>query len=77
MEANFSSGATAFLTQARRLLVANEARYGLINSIVEVKWFDLRSEESWDNDMVLDPFTYPLLQRVRKSLGYLARDSDH
>ena len=40
------------------------------NSIVEAKWFGLREEQGWDSDLVLDAFTYPLLQRVRGKLGY-------
>jgi 8-oxo-dGTP pyrophosphatase MutT (NUDIX family) len=42
-----------------------------IYSIVEVKWFDLRSEANWDSLLVNDPLTYLPLQRVRKKLGYL------
>ena len=40
-------------------------------SIVEVRWFDLRSEATWDPALVNDPFTHPQLQRVRRKLGYL------
>ena len=40
--------------------------------IIEVKWFDLRSEADWDPLLVNDPFTYDQLQRVRKELGYLS-----
>lgn len=41
-------------------------------SIVEVKWFDLRSEKNWDATLVKDPIIYFPLQRIRKKLGYLA-----
>lgn len=40
-------------------------------SIVEVKWFDLRTEAGWDKVLITDPRTYGHLQRVRKKLGYL------
>ncbi len=38
------------------------------NSIVEAKWFDLRKVADWDQDLMDDPFTYPLVQRIRKKL---------
>jgi hypothetical protein len=41
-------------------------------SIVEVKWFDLRSEATWDPILVNDPLTYLPLQSVRRKLGYLS-----
>jgi ADP-ribose pyrophosphatase YjhB (NUDIX family) len=41
-------------------------------SIVEVKWFDLRDESTWDSLLVNDPLTYLPLQRIRKKLGYLS-----
>ena len=40
-------------------------------SIVEVKWFDLRDESSWDSKLNADPITYGQLQRIRKIMGYL------
>ena len=39
-------------------------------AITEVGWFDLRDEATWGEKVVTDPFTYPLLQRVRAALGY-------
>jgi 8-oxo-dGTP pyrophosphatase MutT (NUDIX family) len=39
--------------------------------IVEVRWFDLRSEATWDPVLVNDPIIYLPLQQVRKKLGYL------
>jgi ADP-ribose pyrophosphatase YjhB (NUDIX family) len=41
-------------------------------AITEVGWFDLRDETTWDPEVVADPFTYPLLQRIRALLGYEA-----
>lgn len=41
-------------------------------SIVKVRWFDLRDEQSWSPDLIQDPFTYPLVQRLRSKLGYPA-----
>ena len=40
-------------------------------SIVEVKWFDLRDESSWDTELIADSLTYDQLQLVRRKLGYL------
>ena len=40
--------------------------------IVEVKWFDLRSEVDWDMLLVNDPLTYLPLQSIRRKSGYLA-----
>ena len=42
-------------------------------SIVEVKWFDLRSEADWDPMLVNDPLTYFPLQNIRRKLGYIDR----
>ena len=39
-------------------------------AITEVGWFDLRDEATWGEKVVTDPFTYPLLQRIRAALGY-------
>jgi 8-oxo-dGTP pyrophosphatase MutT (NUDIX family)/uncharacterized membrane protein len=39
-------------------------------AIVEVKWFDLRSEASWGEKVVRDPITYPLMLKLRAALGY-------
>jgi 8-oxo-dGTP pyrophosphatase MutT (NUDIX family) len=43
--------------------------------IIEVGWFDLHDEATWGAEVVTDPFTYPLLQRVRLMLGF-CRDQD-
>ncbi len=43
-------------------------------SIAEVNWFDLCDESTWDPELRKDPFTYPLVQRVRDVLGYLSMD---
>jgi 8-oxo-dGTP diphosphatase len=39
-------------------------------SISEVRWFDLRDESTWGDLLRQDPFTYPLLQRLRRVLEY-------
>ena len=39
-------------------------------SITEVKWFDLRKENEWENKLKEDPFTYPQLIKLRDYLGY-------
>jgi 8-oxo-dGTP diphosphatase len=38
--------------------------------ISEVRWFDLRDEDSWDDELFQDPYTYPQLVRLRQVLGY-------
>jgi ADP-ribose pyrophosphatase YjhB (NUDIX family) len=39
-------------------------------AIVDVVWFDLRDETTWDPLAVRDQITYPQLQRIRAVLGY-------
>jgi len=39
-------------------------------AITEVGWFDLRDESDWAVDVLADPITYPLLQRIQAALGY-------
>jgi RimJ/RimL family protein N-acetyltransferase/8-oxo-dGTP pyrophosphatase MutT (NUDIX family) len=39
-------------------------------SIEEVGWFDLRDAMTWGDQVVEDPITYPLLQRIRTALDY-------
>jgi 8-oxo-dGTP pyrophosphatase MutT (NUDIX family) len=39
-------------------------------SISEVRWFDLRDEVGWDDELCQDPYTYPQLVRLREVLGY-------
>jgi len=40
-------------------------------SIVEIRWFDLRNDKSWDPAIIKDHITLPLVQRIRSKLGYL------
>lgn len=40
-------------------------------SIVEVEWFDLRDETNWGDLLTKDHITYPLVQSIRRELGYL------
>jgi 8-oxo-dGTP pyrophosphatase MutT (NUDIX family) len=40
--------------------------------ITEVGWFDLRHPTLWNEQILSDPITYPLLQRIRSALGYSA-----
>ena len=47
-----------------------EAEYATAYSFMEVGWFDLRHPTSWDEQIVSDPITYPLLQGIRTALGY-------
>jgi ADP-ribose pyrophosphatase YjhB (NUDIX family) len=39
-------------------------------AITEVAWFDLRSEASWEASLFENPIAYPLLQEIRRELGY-------
>lgn len=38
--------------------------------IVEVKWFDLRNADSWDEAVKSNHFTYPQLLQLQAFLGY-------
>jgi ADP-ribose pyrophosphatase YjhB (NUDIX family) len=40
-----------------------------VYAITAVGWFDLRDETTWGADVIADPFTYPLLERMRALLG--------
>lgn len=48
-----------------------EVEAAQIYTIAEVAWFDLRHPEQWDELVKVDPFTYPLLQKIQAALGYL------
>ena len=39
-------------------------------SITAVRWFDLRNESDWGEELRQDPFTYPQLVNLRRLLGY-------
>ena len=41
-------------------------------SISEVRWFDLRDEGAWDDELRREPVMYLQLVRLRKMLGYLS-----
>ncbi len=41
-------------------------------TIIEVGWFDLRSEQGWEASLLGDPITYPWVQEIRRALGYVA-----
>ena len=45
-------------------------------AIVEVRWFDMRDPSSWESKMRDDPFTFPLVQRIRAVLGYAIEDEN-
>ena len=47
-----------------------EAEYATAYSFTEVGWFDLRHSTTWNEQIVADPITYPLLQRIQAALGY-------
>lgn len=41
-------------------------------SISAVRWFDLRDDSDWRDELLNDPFTYPQLVNLRRALGYLS-----
>ncbi len=45
-------------------------------AITEVGWFDLRQPATWNEQIVSDSFTYPLLQRIQAALGYTVDGGD-
>jgi 8-oxo-dGTP pyrophosphatase MutT (NUDIX family) len=47
-----------------------EAEYANAYSFIEVGWFDLRHPTTWNEQIVSDPITFSLLQRIRIALGY-------
>ena len=44
--------------------------------IAEVRWFDLRDPGGWDTLVKTNPFTYPLLQKIRAALGFPSDSND-
>jgi 8-oxo-dGTP pyrophosphatase MutT (NUDIX family) len=42
----------------------------------EIGWFDLRHPATWDEQIVSNPITFPLLQRIRAALGYPVAEVD-
>lgn len=45
-------------------------------AFIEVGWFDLRDPTTWNEQIVADPLTYPLLQRIQAALGYTGAGED-
>lgn len=39
-------------------------------AIAEVRWFDLKDSSGWANEMRDDPLTFPMVNRIRKAMGY-------
>ena len=40
-------------------------------AIMDVAWFDLRSEENWEASIFDNHIAYPMLQEIRRELGYM------
>jgi 8-oxo-dGTP pyrophosphatase MutT (NUDIX family) len=40
-------------------------------AITAVAWFDLRSEEGWEASIFANHIAYPILQDIRRALGYV------
>lgn len=53
-----------------------EAEYVDTYSFTEVGWFDLRRAASWNQEVVSDPITYPLLLKIQAALGYVEPSLD-
>ncbi|HYF63057.1 MAG TPA: NUDIX hydrolase [Herpetosiphonaceae bacterium] len=47
-----------------------EAAYRTAYSFTAIGWFDLRQPTAWNEQVVADPITYPLLRRIQGLLGY-------
>jgi hypothetical protein len=39
-------------------------------AITDVRWFDLREDSTWSENMKKDAITYPQVQQIRTILGY-------
>jgi 8-oxo-dGTP pyrophosphatase MutT (NUDIX family) len=39
-------------------------------NIIDIRWFDLRAPETWEDQIIQSPFLYPLLVKLRQVLGY-------
>lgn len=58
--------------------VSGEARPGIepeeeaasSYAIVQVRWFDLRQVDAWNEDLRRDPITYRQVMTIRRALGY-------
>lgn len=48
-----------------------EADAAALYAISAVAWFDLRSEESWEASIFENHIAYPVLQEIRRALGYV------
>jgi hypothetical protein len=48
----------------------------LTTRFTEVGWFDLRNSMSWNEQIVSDPITCALLQRIQAALGYAINGED-
>ena len=40
-------------------------------AITDVAWFDLRTDERWDPAIFENQIAFPILQEIRRALGYL------
>jgi 8-oxo-dGTP pyrophosphatase MutT (NUDIX family) len=49
-----------------------EAEHAAAYRFTQVGWFDLRRPATWNEQIVSDPITFPLLQRIQAALGYAA-----
>ena len=53
-----------------------EGAWATAYTFTEVGWFDLRHPTTWNKQIVNDPITYPMLQRIRTALGYTVAAGD-
>ncbi|MEZ4713740.1 MAG: NUDIX hydrolase [Caldilineaceae bacterium] len=48
-----------------------ESDAAALYAITEVAWFSLRSEEQWEASIFTNYIAYPVIQEIRRALGYL------
>ena len=53
-----------------------EVEWATDYSFTEVGWFDLRHPSTWNEQIVANPITFPLLQRIQAALGYTVAGGD-
>jgi 8-oxo-dGTP diphosphatase len=53
-----------------------EAEYATAYSFTEVGWFDLSDPTSWNEQIVSDAITFPMLQRIQAAMGYAVAGKD-
>jgi hypothetical protein len=58
------------LSTTHRVLAPDAVEAATAYASTEVGWFDLRYPTRWNEQILSDSITCPLLQRIRSALGY-------